>query len=90
MDPLTSYRYCGATGDCKGASSGHTCAAGEVCSAGTCAASCPAELVQCDGRCVDAQNNPLYCGASGNCQGLNAGSECQGAEICRQGHCVVP
>ncbi|KYF61092.1 hypothetical protein BE11_27805, partial [Sorangium cellulosum] len=37
VDPLTDPTYCGATGDCAGASAGATCGAGEACVAGACA-----------------------------------------------------
>ncbi|WP_437635726.1 cadherin-like beta sandwich domain-containing protein [Sorangium sp. So ce854] len=37
IDPATDATYCGATGDCAGASAGATCSAGEACVAGACA-----------------------------------------------------
>ncbi|WP_437814035.1 cadherin-like beta sandwich domain-containing protein [Sorangium sp. So ce1078] len=39
VDPATDETYCGATGDCAGASAGSTCSAGEACVAGACASS---------------------------------------------------
>ncbi|WP_434045103.1 MULTISPECIES: cadherin-like beta sandwich domain-containing protein [Sorangium] len=37
VDPFSDETYCGATGDCAGASAGSTCSAGEACVAGACA-----------------------------------------------------
>ncbi|WP_437508065.1 cadherin-like beta sandwich domain-containing protein [Sorangium sp. So ce1099] len=37
VDPSTDATYCGATGDCTGASAGSTCSAAEACVAGACA-----------------------------------------------------
>ncbi|WP_437317615.1 cadherin-like beta sandwich domain-containing protein [Sorangium sp. So ce385] len=37
VDPSTDETYCGAAGDCAGASAGVTCSAGEACVAGACA-----------------------------------------------------
>jgi hypothetical protein len=88
VDPQTSNAYCGASGDCLGANAGTTCLPGEVCSAGTCDLSCQAGLVECGGTCVDPQTSNAYCGASGDCQGANAGTACAADEYCDAGACT--
>ncbi|HVP65916.1 MAG TPA: GDSL-type esterase/lipase family protein [Anaeromyxobacteraceae bacterium] len=90
VDPLTDVRYCGASGDCTGASAGTTCPSGEVCSGGACGASCASGLVSCGGQCVDPATSPLFCGASGDCLGANAGVACAAGEVCKAGACACP
>jgi hypothetical protein len=89
VDPLSDLSFCGATGDCQGANAGQTCAAGEVCSAGSCALSCQQGLLDCNGKCVDPQVSNLYCGATGDCQGGNAGQTCAAGEVCSAGSCAL-
>ncbi|GAG34147.1 unnamed protein product, partial [marine sediment metagenome] len=90
VDPLTDRTYCGASGDCQGASAGTTCAPGQICDGtGNCALSCQAGLVECNGTCVDPLTNRMYCGASGDCQGANAGAQCGSGEICVNGQCEI-
>jgi hypothetical protein len=60
-------------GDC-----GVVCAAGEVCSDGTCAPICAAPLVFCDPLCVDTMTDPDHCGV--------CGTRC-GSGICIDGEC---
>ena len=54
VDTRVSTAHCG--------SCGSSCAAGEVCSAGSCAASCGTGLTECGGACVDTDTDPAYCG----------------------------
>lgn len=58
--------HCGACGT--------SCAAGEVCSAGSCQPSCGAGLTQCDRSCADLSTHPSHCGACN--QGCIAGQQC--------------
>ena len=83
IDPNTDEAYCGATGDCQGANAGATCGAGEICDgAGSCQLTCQSGLIDCNGTCVDPNNDEAYCGASGDCQGANAGVTCGVGEVC--------
>lgn len=89
VNPNTDRNYCGATEGCgDGAGdAGEVCADGEICVGGTCVLSCPSSLVACGGTCVDPESNPDYCGASGNCQGPNAGAACAADQACVAGVC---
>ena len=89
VDPQNDRTYCGAFGNCQGINAGTTCASGEVCTSGACAVYCPTGFVICDGRCVDPRNDRAYCGASGDCQGLDAGTSCPPGEVCNAGTCAV-
>ncbi|MBI5544099.1 MAG: hypothetical protein HY901_09440, partial [Deltaproteobacteria bacterium] len=89
IDPATSRTYCGASGDCQAGNAGHACLAGEMCSGGTCALSCQAGLVNCGGSCIDPVSSRTYCGASGDCQGGNAGQACAESERCAEGECKL-
>ncbi len=61
----------------------HACAAGQVCSAGACAATCAAPLVACGAgeaaRCVAVQDDPANCGG--------CGTACGAGQVCEQGAC---
>lgn len=87
IDPLTDRTYCGASSNCAGPNSGVACPAGEICSAGACLLNCAADQVLCDGRCVNPMTDRVYCGASGDCMGLNAGAPCASGEVCSGGAC---
>ena len=67
----TTANHCGACGT--------TCAAGEVCNAGTCEFGCPTGLTECDGGCVDTQTSGTNCGA--------CGAACAAGEVCDAGAC---
>jgi len=72
---LTSDRaHCGA---CNRA-----CGATEVCSRGSCAASCGLGLSRCatDGSCHDLRSDPAHCGTCGHACGFG--------EVCNQGACA--
>ncbi|KYF94352.1 hypothetical protein BE17_24785 [Sorangium cellulosum] len=88
IDPGTDRDHCGASGDCTGDSAGSACGAGEICSEGTCEASCALPLVACGGACVDPSTDATYCGASGDCTGASAGATCSAAEACVAGACA--
>ncbi len=57
---------------------GRSCAANEVCSAGSCAA-CPASRTQCTDQCADLRSDPFNCGA--------CGKVCAGSQSCVAGSC---
>jgi len=65
------------------------CDPGEVCSGGSCGLTCQQGLVKCGGACVDPLTDRQYCGASGDCQGANAGDTCVAGEVCSAGSCAV-
>lgn len=48
---------------------------------------CPSPLVACGGRCIDPMSSRTYCGASGDCTGAAAGTDCGGTS-CSEGRCV--
>lgn len=87
IDPNTDRTRCGATGDCQGANAGRTCVGAQTCMNGRCALTCPAGQIDCNGRCVDPMSDRLNCGASGDCQGANAGASCLAGEVCAAGTC---
>ncbi|WP_437953693.1 cadherin-like beta sandwich domain-containing protein [Sorangium sp. So ce296] len=83
IDPDTDRDHCGASGDCRGSDAGEACAAGEICDgAGRCELSCQSGLVACDGTCIDPDTDRDHCGASGDCDGSDAGVACADGEIC--------
>jgi hypothetical protein len=63
---------------------GVVCAAGEVCSGGTCAATCGAPLSECGVAparfCADLRTDPAHCGA--------CGEACPVGQVCSAGLCV--
>lgn len=87
IDPEKDLKHCGAKLDCEGANAGKSCSAGQVCSAGTCKIKCPAGKVLCNDECIDPLTSNLYCGAMGNCEGMQAGSRCEAQEVCDNGKC---
>jgi len=58
VDTSSSFDNCGACG--------LVCAAGESCIAGACQVVCGAPSIECNGACVDIQNDPAHCSACGN------------------------
>jgi FtsP/CotA-like multicopper oxidase with cupredoxin domain len=82
-DLRTDNANCGACGT--------VCDAGQLCSAGTCALSCQAALVECASTCVDPLSSPDHCGATLGCGvggvGL-AGAVCGGFTSCFRGYCL--
>ncbi|MSP26078.1 MAG: hypothetical protein EXR75_13145 [Myxococcales bacterium] len=88
IDPTTDEQHCGASSNCLGPNAGSACVAGEFCiGAGVCDAPCPAGQLFCGAQCVEPMSSNLFCGASGNCQGMNAGKLCVPGEACLGGIC---
>jgi hypothetical protein len=93
IDPTSSVAYCGATAGCgvNGVgSAGFKCVSGQVCSNGSCTATCvPGQLV-CPVNGVPTCVNPLtddtYCGANAPCQGFKT---CQSGQVCSNGACTA-
>jgi len=71
-DLKTDRSNCGACGK--------ACAAGQVCSGGTCALSCQDSLKDCDGTCRDVTTDVKNCGA--------CGKACVAGQLCSAGACV--
>jgi hypothetical protein len=90
IDPLTSPQFCGAAADCVGANAGVACDAGEVCDgSGSCAVSCQAGMVACDGICTDPLTSVSHCGAGADCA-TEPGTACGAGEVCDgTGHCAL-
>ncbi|MEW5849732.1 MAG: hypothetical protein AB2A00_13020 [Myxococcota bacterium] len=90
VDPESDPSYCGAQDDCRGDNRGDACGAGYVCNAGECRLNCAQGQVACNGRCVDPFTDENFCGATGDCQGANAGDQCAAGEVCNgAGQCTV-
>src|SRR5581483_3602344 len=62
-------------------SCGKPCAAGRVCSGGTCALTCQSGLTSCNGVCVNLQTD------NGNCGGC--GNPCAAGSVCSNGTCAL-
>jgi hypothetical protein len=78
----------------KGACTQDTCLAthcpyGQKCNSdtGQCELRCSGSLLFCDTMCVNPQTSRTNCGATGDCQGQNAGMACPSAQVCSQGKC---
>ncbi len=74
-------------GDC-----GIACDSDQYCAEGVCAAAitlCGAGQVACNDVCVSPETDRLRCGASGTCEGANAGVTCDAGEMCSNGECAV-
>jgi hypothetical protein len=81
IDMLTDRQNCGGCG--------LACASGQVCSEGTCAATCQPGLVNCSQSCVDPKTSGQHCGATAGC-GAGAGSSgtvCPSGQVCTGGTC---
>ncbi|MEQ9080020.1 MAG: hypothetical protein RLP09_39525, partial [Sandaracinaceae bacterium] len=89
VDPSTDPIFCGASGDCAGPNMGAVCASGEACSAGVCELRCPGGQIICGGRCVDPSSDRVYCGAAGDCTGVNDGVTCSAGQVCAAGSCEL-
>ncbi len=76
---MTDRNHCGA--DATTCGGGEVCASGQVCAAGTCAASCGEALTECDGACFDTDNDPTHCGGCDTACALN--------DVCVSGACRV-
>jgi endo-1,3(4)-beta-glucanase len=65
------------------------CLAGQVCASGTCALSCQAGLLACNGTCVDPATSRVFCGATADCVGAAAGKLCADGQVCSAGQCAA-
>ena len=70
---LTDRNHCG--------SCGTLCAAGQICSGGSCVLSCQAGLTTCGSACVNLASDQVNCGA--------CGTACPSGNICTAGTCVT-
>ncbi len=92
INPDTSREYCGASGSCRGSKAGESCESGNVCEAGSCVASCSPGLTECNGGCVDLENDPDHCGACetscdyANAAGVCVAGSCGGFVACTPGY----
>ncbi len=77
LDPKSSREHCGASLDCRGEHAGSACGTGFVCQNGSCVEPCLAGRIRCNGSCIDPETDARYCGARDDCQGTNAGTQCQ-------------
>jgi hypothetical protein len=84
VDPSRDAVYCGASGDCTGASVGETCGAGTACVSGACVPSCGAPLSVCGEACVDTRTSPADCGSCG----MACGGAANATPVCRSGSCA--
>ena len=89
IDPDSSRSFCGASGSCTGGAAGVICGSGEDCIDGECLPfPCPTGLVGCGSFCVDPDSDPVFCGASGDCLGANAGETCGRRAACIDAACT--
>lgn len=51
------------------------------------AAGCDVDAVSCGGACIDPMTDNEHCGASGTCEGDDAGEACDADTICVAGEC---
>ena len=88
IDTLNDPNHCGPAGSAASCSAA-PCAAGQVCSAGTCKATCKAGLTDCGGAvgCVDTLNDPNHCGPVGATASCTAA--CGSGLVCNNGSCQV-
>lgn len=67
---------------------GKKCAAGEVCSGGTCGLACNGALTKCGDKCVDTKSDPANCGACAAGGDAGAGA-CGTGQACVSGACTA-
>lgn len=72
-------------GGCAVTDPGFACSPTETCSDGQCG--CLATELVCAAGCIDPNTSNVHCGATGDCTGLNAGTQCVGQEACLNGNC---
>jgi hypothetical protein len=65
------------------------CGPSEVCADGVCAMECAGGEIVCEGGCISPESDLGFCGASGDCEGANAGVACEGDEVCTGGECTT-
>jgi hypothetical protein len=89
-DPLSDEAHCGAKLNCLLENAGDVCTGGHVCQGGKCLATCLPGQIVCNNMCVDPLTSNGYCGAQGDCLGLNAGTTCNGKDtVCVAGACSI-
>ncbi len=71
VDTATDPRHCGGCGA--------ACDADELCSDGSCRASCPEGQTLCGGECHDLEASAAHCGG--------CGAACDAGEVCSSGSC---
>jgi hypothetical protein len=77
-----------------GPNAGELCLGTKSCTLGICLTDCPPPLVLCPDTtdmtyaCVDPATSTLFCGATGDCMGQNAGVLCPQGSICVAGRCT--
>ena len=99
IDPENDIHHCGAKGLCSDNDAasedyiGQACGNDQRCIDGQCV--CARETdIECNGECIDPDNNNTHCGAKGLCTDTESGSDnfigsvCGNDEICRDGACV--
>jgi hypothetical protein len=88
VDPKTDNAFCGATDGCgdNGGSAGTPCPDGQMCSNGTCSATCGSPLTKCTSGggstyCADTAHDPSNCGGCGTAcsTAANAAVTCSGS-----------
>lgn len=89
IDPATDSEFCGAHDSCVGAQAGKHCGTGETCQNGECLLSCSMGQVACASECIDPKKHQIFCGASDDCKGPNAGKSCSERESCKSGMCTI-
>jgi hypothetical protein len=93
VNPLIDNSHCGASGDCSvdAGTAGQDCQDGLLCINGTCTiVPCdPQFQIRCGNYCIVPATNNLFCGASGNCQGANAGVACAADQECVDAGCIA-
>ena len=76
------------TDDSNCGACGRACQDGTFCLDGECiAATCSAGQVLCGSQCIDPLTDNAYCGASGDCEDVNAGEACASGMVCSGGKC---
>jgi hypothetical protein len=65
------------------------CPYGQKCNSdiGQCELRCAGSQLFCDGDCVNPAASRVHCGATGDCQGDNAGAVCPKGQVCSLGTC---
>jgi hypothetical protein len=85
INPLTSLKYCGATGTSKSCGSYTECSNNKICRQGQC--HCEDGLILCNERCIDPLTDLDFCGAK-NCATNEKGSVCSAvSQECVAGEC---
>jgi|GEM_PF-3198751 len=67
---------------------GFRCAYNETEKQNECVQGCTSDQVRCAGRCISPDTDQNFCGATGNCEGENAGQACGDGETCEDRECI--